>query len=565
MRGRLLTLALVALACASTIASQQRDVAGRNPEGTGVVTGVVTTAGDAPQPVRRAVVSVSGAPLRTTLLAVTDADGRFVFRNLPVGRFILDARKAGFVRAVYGAVTIGATEGVPLVVNNDTTDVALSLVRSASISGRVLIPPGAPVTSIRLQVLRWSTADSRRRLVSTGGAYGVDGHGRFRIGNLPPGEYVVAAYPFRPPSVRLFDTAGPGPTVSMAPVYAPGTADPSQARGVVLAPGEARQLDLPMEFVPTGLVAGRVFRPDGLPLAGVQVSAVGEHVIAGVPPQVTSGADGQFVLPSLVPGTYTLVARAAPVDGAPRPAGILGSQAFLPLTARLHVMVTPGSRLEGVGLHLAMGRSVRGRLSGTSDAAPPVVGLVVFLESADDGARPIGVPAMAPSSDGTFEVPGVSPGRYWLRVAVPTPQQQSLFVIGMMAGTQDVLDAPVVVAPDRDTEVIVTMSSDPSVVQVAVRDAAGAAVAGAAVVVFARDAAMRVPQSRRVVFARTGVDGMAVVRALPDGGYVVAAVPTVPPEAEQTADWFSSVAASAVPVDVQDGRLVEVAVRVSVR
>lgn len=561
MKRPVFALVLVVVASAYAFASQQRDLAGRNPEGTGVVTGVVTTAGDAPQPVRRAVVSLSGTPLRTTLLAVTDAQGRFVFRSLPVGRFSLDARKAGYVRAVYGAVTVGATEGVPLVVNSDTTDVALSLVRSASISGRLLMPPGAPVTSIRLQVLRWSTVSGRRRLVSTGGAYGADGSGRFRIGGLPPGEYVVAAYPFRSPAVRLFDADGPGAGVGMAPVYSPGTTDPSQARSVTLAPGESRELDLPMDFVQTGLVAGRVFGPDGLPAQGVQVSAVSDHVVVGVPPQVTSGADGRFVLPPLVPGTFTLVARGAPVDGARAPAGVIGGQPYLPLVARTDVMITPGSRIEETGLHLAAGRSVRGRIVLTSGAVPPVAGIVVFLEGEDSSVRPIGVPAVSPSGDGMFEVPGVAPGRYRLRVAVAAQQQQSLFVIGMVAGAQDVLDAPVVVASDRDTEVAVTMSTEPSVVHVSAQDADGAAVAGAPVVVFARDAAMRAPQSRRVVFARTGADGVAVVRALPDGGYFVAAIPAVPAEADQTVDWFESIAATATRLDVHDGRTAEVTVR----
>src|SRR4051794_14365319 len=55
---------------------------------------------------------------------------------------------------------------------------------------------------------------------------------------------------------------------------------------------------------PTGTITGRVIAPDGQPLPGVTVTAVGA---ASTAPRVTTTlANGEYTITSLPPGRYTL-------------------------------------------------------------------------------------------------------------------------------------------------------------------------------------------------------------------------------------------------------------------
>ena len=548
--------------------SPVRDQPAQGAVGTGVVAGVVTTAGLSPVPVRRVVMGLSGGSLRTSLLAVTDAEGRFEFKNVPPGRFSLDARKAGFVREVYGAATIGATEGVQIPVSNGaTTTVTMSLVRSAAISGQVLLPPGAPVSSVLLQVLRWDTVRGRRRLVSArGGAFPLGSEGRYRIGSLPPGEYVIVGYPRGRTERRLFEAEGPGAIVDMAPVFSPGTVDPAQATAVRIEAGEDRVVDIPMQFVQTGRVEGRVFGVDGAPMVGAQVSFSSNLPAVPQPQPARTSADGTFVLPSVVPGSYTILARGAPA-GMPQPTGggPLASQPRLPLWASTSLSVAPGGRIQGVDLHLQPGRAVRGRLVLPPDGGTPVnpAAFFVSLVADDDSSPVVGLPFVQPAADRTFEVPGVAPGRYRLQFTVPDVLRNEVFVVGIEADGRDALDTAITVESDRDVEVSVALSTNPSVVNVSARTADDLPQAGLALVVFPRDASLRLVPSRRVVFTRTGADGITSVRGLPDGKYLVSALSEIPDASAQTPQWFEGLAAAATPTDVRDGQPSSVALKIA--
>jgi len=90
MRARL-ALAVV-LACSVALSAQQA--------GTGSISGIVTTDGPQPTPVRRALVTLSGDVARP-LGVLTDQDGRFSFSRLPPGRFTLTASKTAFITNTY--------------------------------------------------------------------------------------------------------------------------------------------------------------------------------------------------------------------------------------------------------------------------------------------------------------------------------------------------------------------------------------------------------------------------------------------------------------------------------
>lgn len=105
-------------------------------------------------PVRRAQVRISGQDIGSKS-AMTDAEGRYEFRDLPAGRFNLSATKAGFVTVQYGQ-TRPFESGKPI----DLTDGQLldkadfSMPRGSAISGRLVDEFGDPIADAMVSAMR---------------------------------------------------------------------------------------------------------------------------------------------------------------------------------------------------------------------------------------------------------------------------------------------------------------------------------------------------------------------------------------------------------------------------
>jgi hypothetical protein len=112
----------------------------------------------------------------------TDSEGRFRAEGLAAGEYRLEISKAGYVSAT-----------LPLrIAAGETARPSLRLVRCGAISGRVTNAAGQALP--RASVAAMSRAGGALQAVLVIGARAtVDDGGRYRLFNLPPGEYVVAA------------------------------------------------------------------------------------------------------------------------------------------------------------------------------------------------------------------------------------------------------------------------------------------------------------------------------------------------------------------------------------
>ena len=160
--------------------------------GTGRIRGRVL-ASETGAPVRRAQVHISGPDIGAKT-AMTDAEGRYEFRDLPAGRFNLSVVKSGFVTMQYGqnrpfepGRPIELTEAQSL----DKADVTLP--RGSVLSGRVLDEFGEPVADANVSAMRMQFMNGRRRLVNAGRSGQTNDLGQFRLYGLPPGDYYVSA------------------------------------------------------------------------------------------------------------------------------------------------------------------------------------------------------------------------------------------------------------------------------------------------------------------------------------------------------------------------------------
>jgi protocatechuate 3,4-dioxygenase beta subunit len=220
--------------------------------GTARIRGRVVSA-ETGSPVRRAQLRVAGPDIGMRT-AMTDADGRYEFRDLPAGSFNLTATKSGYVTVQYGQTRpFEAGKPIELAEGQVLEKADIGMPRGSVISGRVLDEFGEPVSDAMVSAMRSVWAGGRRRLQPSGRSDNTNDLGQFRIYGLSPGDYYVSAT-LRGGDMGMMDfamsaagrPAGAGPSGSntnagYAPTYFPGTANGAEAQKITLAAGARPQ------------------------------------------------------------------------------------------------------------------------------------------------------------------------------------------------------------------------------------------------------------------------------------------------------------------------------------
>lgn len=221
-----------------------------------------------------------GAPEGT---ALTDSAGRFQFRALPRGAYLLSAARVGYLTGRFGQRRWNGA-GTPVVLDADAQFFAeIRLRRLGVITGQVLDENHIGMPGLAVYAFR---ADQRPlRMVAAGL---TDDRGVYRIPGLEPGPYYVRTGP------RLLED-GRG----LLPTYYGGTVNLAEARAVEV------QLDRETAQVDIEPLAGRLTRLAGRVLGGTAhvslYSETGQR-------EVQTGPDGSFQFEELAPGPYHLIA-----------------------------------------------------------------------------------------------------------------------------------------------------------------------------------------------------------------------------------------------------------------
>ena len=233
--------------------------------------------------IRRAQVRISGAEVAPKA-ALTDAEGRFEFRDLPAGRFSLQTSKSGFVSVQYGQ-TRPFESGKPIELADkqslDNADV--SMPRGSVIAGRIVDEFGDAIPDVSVTAVRQSWQNGRRRLVPSPGRIAqTNDLGQYRIYGLPPGDYYVSAT-LRGAALETIEmefvsfggvSIGGGPTApapksGYSSTYYPGTPNIAEAQRVTVPAGqESSSADFALVAVRLAKVSGIVIGSDGKPLEG---------------------------------------------------------------------------------------------------------------------------------------------------------------------------------------------------------------------------------------------------------------------------------------------------------
>ena len=397
---------------------------------------------------------------------MTTADGYFVFRDLPAGRFSVAVRALGYVNNDYPMKVVEITDaGKP-------TPVTLRLWRHAAVGGRVVDDHGEPVVGMHVEALRRAVTGTGVTLTRSGTGI-TDDRGVYRIAHLAPGDYAVGvlsttttlpvtvAGAMDPsPANResylamsselsragLFRTYGCptcwasssdgirigefvlqrlGPTLPLAPggqplsfsnALYPGTSNPTEATVITLVSGETRTgLDVPIRFVPGVRISGVVTGPDG-PLSHQLVQLVPPGINldpfdpSGVSTAMTD-TQGFFTMLAVTPGEYALSSSLVV-----QPNETTG-EAGRSLSARQQVVVGD-SDITGLNVLLQPGVKMSGRVEFTNASAnrPTAVQRVLTQPIRATSWRTI--PAVV-QPDGTFRTGGDQPGRYIVNTSPP--------------------------------------------------------------------------------------------------------------------------------------------------
>jgi len=497
-------------------------------------------------PVRRAQVRILGQDIGSKT-AITDADGRFEFRDLPGGRFNVSAAKSGFVTVQYGQLRpFESGKAIDLVDGQVMDKADIAMPRGGVISGRLIDEFGEPIADAVVNAMRSAWSGGRRRLQPSGRTSMTNDLGQFRIYGLSPGDYYVSAT-FRGGDMMAMEMAmaatmgggamggpsGSTPSSGYAPTYYPGTPNGAEAQKISVAAGqEAQNTDFALLPVKLAKISGTVISSEGKPVEGSMINAqprsgdAAGMMMAGA---ARTDKNGNFTLSNVAPGDYTLQSRSLTVvtssggDNITFSARIGGGEGADAETGSLPVSVN-GDDLSGVILVTSKGATATGHVTfdgGTKPNALTSIRVSAMPTDAEGPGMGFGGSGTV-KADGTFELRGLSGTRLLRAANVPA----GWMLKEVRVNGTDVTDTGMEFkAGEAVAGVEIVLTSKLTQISGMVTGAGSQPAKDYTLVVFSDD-----PQrwtfvnSRFVAGTRPDQDGRFQVKNLPAGGYYAIAV-----------------------------------------
>ena len=514
--------------------------------GTGRIAGVVTdgTSGKPIPNARLLLLPVEGE--RLTNWTRTNAKGQFEYISLQARRYTLRLEADRFVTLEFGQKRPGESGTQIQLGDGEQFRADMKLPRASALEGTILDEFGEPAPGVTVQLAQRQYVAGRNRLMPAGGRIitaPTDDRGHYRVSNLPPADYHVAAL-----SGAFTDADAVG---GFAPTYYPGTTDAGAATPVAVAFGaDTTGITFALAPARTLAVSGTMVDADGRPVSGRgtfwlmtpdRMKRMDFNLGRGV-----TAPDGTFRLRNVPQGSYTLQGFAPPPPDYRGP-GNLGAMAFGWLS------ITVGDTdLEGVVLKTSAGRTLRGRFVMDESSAPPLtpkqvvlIAIPIEFDSAPVGGGP------APSGvqpDMTFEVTRLS-GQRRLVVDLHAP---NLALKKITLDDIDVTDAALDFR-EKDVEGLeVVLTNKVSRVTGSVSDDKGP-VSDYVVIVFPSDPTKWGDRSRFITTGRPTQQGRFAITGLPPEEYLAIAIPSVVGFEYFNPEFLQQLRVQATPLNLAEG------------
>ena len=330
--------------------------------------------------------------------ALTDVSGRFAFRDLAPGRYILQS-------AAFGSKWVNRRPGhggtmrvLTLEPGRHVRDIIIRLQPGGVITGTIYDEDGQPVVDAQVEVFpaAHGSAGGYNRGAQT------NDMGVYRIYGLPAGKYYVVARGNMP-----FVVPVPTDDVYLTTLY-PGTADLGQAVAIDLQPGEEQQgIDMTLIRMHGVTVRCHLALPeDAKSGVGAFAQLMPREIPPGLPPVFTQfggviqDGQGNFEFHGVPPGAYFIVANGGDQKG----------------FYHGQVAIDVGSEnVDGLTVPLAPGYRLTGKFEADSGVPINFTTLNIYLEPAAASGIPEGGVKIQP--DGRFEIEHIFDGDYRLHVA----------------------------------------------------------------------------------------------------------------------------------------------------
>jgi hypothetical protein len=510
--------------------AQPRDAAPA-AKGTATIVGRVTKL-ETGGPLRRALIRITSPALPSDRRVSTNSDGRYEVHDLPAGQYSLKAERGGYLTLAYGQRRPREL-GKPLQVVEGQTmkGIDFALPRMGVISGRVVDDTGEPIAKVIVWAMQFGRHQGERRLIPfvvpeeglwLGSHASTDESGQYSL-VLPPGEFVVTGLSRDTWALDSDRTQ----VFSYLPSFYPGVVEPTEAQRIKLGVGqEVGNIDFALIAARTSRVSGTVFNAAGAPVANQSVTLSQEVMgpqggsIGPADNTAQTGSDGRFSVNNVQPGEYVLAVRSAAANDQPA-------------EEALQMIQVAGIDIDGLVIVTGSGGTLRGEVS--SDDGTPVPGidrLVVRARPLTWAARRSMLGSSGTgrvNADGTFELKALV-GPVVLSVGALTGDWT---LKAVQLNARDLADDPIDV-PHAQTinGVRVVLTNRPAQLGGALMDEQQHPADGI-VLIFPEDTSRWREDSRTIRSTRPDQHGEFLIKGLPAGKYLIAAVDYV-----QEGQWY---------------------------
>ncbi|HLH30390.1 MAG TPA: carboxypeptidase-like regulatory domain-containing protein [Terriglobia bacterium] len=334
----------------------------------------------------------------------------------------------------------------------------------ASIEGTVLTTANKPIAGAQVTLIKSRTPGAVGGIIVgtvIGGTIGTlnttaattDAAGHFAFPDIEAGTYIVQA-------------AADG--YARQEIGPPPVGQPGMTTSVSVAAGQA-STGVVLHLTQAGNVSGRITGSNGEPLANMAITLVrsmyainGQRTLGQMATAQTNDK-GEYRLFWATPGRYFLMVSSPnrpPLIGATADTTAKYPQTFYPGTkdieGAVQIDVIPGGDLNGIDVRLTGERTfhVRGRVIDATTGQPPENAGVSIIPKQQG---PIGIFSSNVSfnrNDGTFDLPGILSGSYWVRAQLafqgrPSggPLRQPTGLAAVEISNQDVNNVVVTIYP----------------------------------------------------------------------------------------------------------------------
>lgn len=523
-----------------------RDASG-DKKGTGIVRGKILNAEG--RPLRRVQLRLSGESIPEGRTASTNGLGRFEIKELPAGRYTLNASRAGYLGMSYGQSRPGEPgRPIELADGQALENADFVLPHTALISGHVFDEAGEPLAGANVLTLQMRFFNGKRRLTPVRGNAITDDTGQYRLSGLEPGEYYVQAssretWEGDPPEKQM---------LGFLPTFFPTGPTVAEAQRVRVRAGqEVSTIDIALVPGKVAKISGTVVNAQGMPLAGENVSLSseirGEGFMGMFGGQSTKvNPDGTFQFRNIAPGEYHLNIRTA-------------GTAERPSEAANVIVSALGADVEGVSIVTNAAGAVVGRVVVAGDAPlpSPLTKLIVRALPVDRDTS-INIGGMPDNGrvreDGSFELKSVV-GQARLTVG---PLADGWAIRQIDASGRDFTLQPFDTQGQTLDGFTITLTNRFPAVSGTLRDEKGNSVLAGTAILFPDEPSLWVEDLRSIRTARVDQSGIFTIKAVRPGDYLAVAVPTVTNNQWNDPEYLESLREHAKRISLKEGDIKQI-------